>query len=99
MRYLTLAAIAATAFALPAGVSAQASASVAAEANVLAPISVANEQDLQFGDVIPGFPTTVAPADAGAGRLQVSGAGTLEVTASWRARSSGDRSGRISSID
>jgi len=71
---------AAALIALPGAVAAQASASVQAEATVLAPITVANEQDLQFGDVIPGYATTVAPASGDAGRFQVSGAGALEFT-------------------
>ena len=79
MRKLTITAAVAAILALPGFVSAQASASVQAQATVLAPISVANEQDLEFGDVVPGFATTVAPGDLGAGRFQVSGAGVLEV--------------------
>lgn len=79
MRKLTTAAFAAALFLAPSLVEAQ-SASIQALATVQAPISVANEQDLQFGDVIPGFPTTVAPSDPDAGRFLVSGAGALEVT-------------------
>lgn len=80
MRNLILATAALAFVALPSLAEAQASASIQAEATVLAPISVANEQDLQFGDVIPGFPTTVAPGDPDAGRFQVGGSGALEVT-------------------
>ena len=80
MRKLTITAAVAAILALPGLVSAQASASVLAQATVLAPISVANEQDLEFGDVIPGIATTVLPgAPLAAGRFQVSGAGVLEV--------------------
>jgi hypothetical protein len=79
MRKLTITAALAAILALPGLVSAQASASVQAQATVLAPISVANEQDLEFGDVIPGYSTTVLPGALASGRFQVSGAGVLEV--------------------
>lgn len=70
---------AAALIALPGAVAAQVSGSVQAEATVLAPITVANEADLQFGDVLPGLASTVAPASSDAGRFRVSGAGASEV--------------------
>ena len=79
MRKLTITAAVAAILALPGLVSAQASASVLAQATVLAPISAAGEQDLEFGDVVPGFATTVLPGALSAGRFQVTGAGVLEV--------------------
>lgn len=80
MRKLTMTAIAAALLALPGAAAAQSSASVQAFATVLAPISVTSQQNLQFGEVIPGFASTVAPADAGAGRFLLSGGDLLEVT-------------------
>ena len=79
MRKLTITAAVAAILALPGLVSAQASASVQAQATVLAPISAAGEQDLEFGDVVPGFARTVSPGAAEAGRFQVSGGGAREV--------------------
>jgi hypothetical protein len=80
MRNWTMPAITAALLALPGAATAQATASVQAEATVLAPIAVADEQNLEFGELIPGFATTVAPADLGAGRFQLTGANELEVT-------------------
>ncbi|MEX2466273.1 MAG: hypothetical protein WD995_05150 [Gemmatimonadota bacterium] len=80
MSKLTMTVVAAAILAFPGLASAQASASVQALATVLAPISVSNLQDLQFGDVIPGVATTIAPSAGDAGQYAVSGAGVLEVT-------------------
>ncbi len=81
MRKLTVTAALAAILALPGLVSAQATASAAigAQATVLAPLAVANEQDLEFGDVIPGFARTILPGELAAGRFQVSGGGVSEV--------------------
>ena len=52
--------------ALPGGMAAQSnSAQLTASAQVLAPIDVSFVSDLNFGDVLPGVPTVVAPADGG----------------------------------
>jgi spore coat protein U-like protein len=80
MRNLTNGLLLAALLALPGALAAQA-ASVTATANVLANITVADFQDLDFGDVIPGFGETVAPDDFGnVGVFHVTGAGTLEVS-------------------
>jgi hypothetical protein len=71
---------AAALLALPGAVSAQASGSITALATVLTPLAVSNQADLLFGDVIPGVPSTVAPADANAGRFLVSGSDILQVS-------------------
>lgn len=75
---LLLAGLALTA-AAPLAAQSTASANIQANANVLAPISASGEQDLDFGDVIPGFDETVAPGDTEAGQFHVSGAGNLQV--------------------
>lgn len=79
MRNRLLLAFAAAAIALPSAAAAQNSATIEATATVLDPITVAFVQDLAFGEVIPGFPLTVAPADANAGQFQISGGSTAEV--------------------
>jgi hypothetical protein len=81
MRKLTITAALAAILALPGIVSAQASASASldARATVLAPISVTDLQDLEFGDIIPGFARTILPGAAEAGRFQVSGGGASQV--------------------
>ncbi len=56
------------------------SANVQATANVLGNLTVTGQQDLLFGDVFPGLAKTVAPADGGAGRFQIGGTGTYEVS-------------------
>jgi len=75
--------LAASLLTLPSALSAQASASVGATANVLAQLSASGAADLQFGDVIPGFSRTVAPGDPDAGRFLIGGAGALEVSLSF----------------
>ncbi len=71
---------AAIALALPGVLSAQVSANIQATANVLAPLTVTGTQVLDFGDVIPGVPSTLLPDDANAGSFTVAGYSTLEVT-------------------
>jgi hypothetical protein len=63
--------------ALPPAVSGQESADITARANVLERIAVSNQNDLEFGDVIPGFSSSVAPDDPSAGRFLVTGASGL----------------------
>lgn len=63
--------------ALPLALSAQESADITARANVLERIAVTNQNDLDFGDVIPGFSSSVAPDDPSAGRFLVTGASGL----------------------
>lgn len=63
---------------LPLALSGQESADITARANVLERIAVMNQNDLDFGDVIPGFSSTVAPDDPSAGRFLVTGASGLE---------------------
>jgi len=79
MRQRLLVAVA-TAVVLPGALSAQVSANIQATANVLAPLTVSGTQALDFGDVIPGVPSTLPPDDASAGSFTVGGYGTLEVT-------------------
>lgn len=64
--------------ALPLALHGQESADITATANVLERIAVASQNDLDFGDVIPGFSSTVAPDDPSAGRFLVTGATGLE---------------------
>ena len=54
-------------------VDAQASGSIQALANVLAPITVAAGQNLDFGNVTPGVNKTVAVTDATSGRFDATG--------------------------
>jgi hypothetical protein len=79
MRKLTMTVAAAALLALPALAEAQATATIAAEATVLAPIAVTDLDALAFGDVIPGVSTTIAPAATGSGSFQLAGAGILQV--------------------
>ena len=81
MRNSTFLAVALAAFvALPGGTAAQSNtADLTATAQVLAPIDVSFVSDLDFGDVLPGVPMTVAPADAGAGQFTVTGATSEDV--------------------
>jgi len=83
--HLTVAALAA-ALSLPMGAQAQASAtaSVNATANVLSQLTATAEQSLDFGDVVPGFPATVAPSNTNAaGIVSISGAPGREVAISF----------------
>jgi hypothetical protein len=61
----------------------QNSASINATATVLAAITVAAGNDLQFGNVTPGANKTIAIADAGAGRFDVTKAANTGVTLSF----------------
>ena len=75
MRNRLLLALAAAALALPGAASAQApSDNITATAVVLSPISVTGTDGLDFLDVLPGVPMTVAPGDAAAGAFLVTGA-------------------------
>lgn len=55
-------------------------ASINATANVLRPVTVAAQNNLDFGNVFPGVNASVALTDATAGRWQVSGETSAEVT-------------------
>ena len=59
---------------------AQTSANIQATATVLSAVTVSAGQDLQFGNVTPGVNKTVAFADAGAGRFDVTKAATQGIT-------------------
>ena len=59
---------------------AQTSANIQATATVLSAVTVSAGQDLQFGNVTPGVDKTVAIADAGAGRFDVTKAATQGIT-------------------
>lgn len=59
-------------------------ASINANANVLQPLTVAAQNDLDFGNVFPGVNKTVAITDAAvSGRWQMTGAGGAEVDLSF----------------
>jgi hypothetical protein len=62
---------------------AQNSANIQATATVLSAVTVAAGNDLQFGNVTPGVNKTVAIADAGAGRFDVTKAASQGVTLSF----------------
>ena len=62
---------------------AQTSANIQATATVLSAVTVAAGNDLQFGNVTPGVNKTIAIADAGAGRFDVTKAATQGVTLSF----------------
>jgi len=65
-------------------VSAQAGGTVAADAVVVTVgMTIATLQDLNFGTVIKGVPTTVVPTAANAGEWQVSGSGNAFVIISF----------------
>ena len=61
-------------------VEAQNSANIQATATVLSAITVAAGNNLQFGNVTPGVNKTIAIADAGAGRFDVTKAANEGVT-------------------
>lgn len=83
MRKLALTALAAAALALPGTVSAQ-DATMTVTANVLAPLTVAVGQDLDFGDVLPGVTQTILSSTTGtAGRFDITGSGAAEVDLSF----------------
>ncbi len=63
-----------------AGLQAQTSANIQATATVLSAVTVAAGQDLQFGNATPGVNKTVAIADAGAGRFDVTKAASQGIT-------------------
>lgn len=69
----------ATALGVPATARAQNSADITAQANVLTPLTVTGQQDLDFGDVFPGVASTVAVADVSAGRWLTTGSSGAEV--------------------
>jgi hypothetical protein len=66
-----------------AAVEAQTSANIQATATVLSAVTVTGIQDLQFGNVTPGVNKTVAIADAGAGRFDVTKAASQGLTLSF----------------
>lgn len=63
----------------PVTAQAQNSADITAQANVLTPLTVAGQQDLDFGDVFPGVASTVTVANASAGRWLTTGSSGAEV--------------------
>jgi hypothetical protein len=62
---------------------AQNSADITAQANVLTPLTVTGQQDLDFGDVFPGLAGTVAVSDVAAGRWLTTGSSGAEVQLSF----------------
>jgi len=58
-------------------------ASIQATATVLAQLTVTGQDPLEFGQVLPGIPSTVAAGDPAAGRFLVSGAGSNTVQLSF----------------
>ncbi len=62
---------------------AQTSATIEATATVLSAVTVNAGPDLQFGNVTPGVPKTIAIGDAGAGRFDVTKATGAGVTLSF----------------
>ncbi len=78
MRNPLFLAFAAAFLVIPMALSAQ-SATITATAEVIPPLTVAGARDLDFGEVIPGFPRSVAPDDASSGQWQIGGTGTYEV--------------------
>ena len=84
MRTTVLSAVLAAAFSAGVGTAeAQTSANIQATATVLSAITVAAGNNLQFGNVTPGVNKTVAIADAGAGRFDVTKAANQGVTLSF----------------
>lgn len=80
MRTRILTALAAAALLAPGALAGQSnSASIQANANVLAPLTVNPGNNLLFSGVIPGIQMSVAPTDANAGSFILSGFGGLEV--------------------
>ena len=69
---------------LPGRLTAQSGATVSADAVVVTVgMTIATLQDLNFGTVIKGVPTTVLPTAANAGEWQVSGSGNAFVIISF----------------
>jgi hypothetical protein len=56
------------------------SASITATANVLQPLTVQGQQNLNFGNVYPGTSVTVGNDAAGTGRFRIAGVNGAEVT-------------------
>ncbi len=79
MRNSIIAFAAAALLALPGAVSGQNTADIQALAEVLSPIDVTAVADLNFGQVLPGVPTVVAPGAATGGAFTVSGAADQDV--------------------
>lgn len=79
MRNPILLAFAAAFLVIPMALSAQ-SATITATAEVIPPLTVTGSRDLDFGEVIPGFPRTVAPDGANSGQWQIGGTGIYEVS-------------------
>lgn len=79
-----LAAALAASLSLGAGaLQAQTSASINATATVLSALTVTGASDLQFGNVTPGVNKTIAIADAGAGRFDVTKAAATGIALSF----------------
>jgi hypothetical protein len=78
MRNPILLAFAAAFLVIPMALSAQ-SATITATAEVIPPLTVTGARDLDFGEVIPGFPRSVTPDNASSGLWQIGGTGTYEV--------------------
>lgn len=76
----TACAVAVLGWVLPSPAWAQNSADITAQANVLTPLTVTGQANLDFGNVFPGVNKTVAITDATAGRWLVQGEGGAEVT-------------------
>jgi len=66
--------------AFPTMAEAQATASASANAVVLAQLAAEQVRDLEFGDLIPGFPRTVLPADPAAAQFLITGAPGVQVS-------------------
>ena len=67
-----------------AGVASAATGDIQATANVLQPLSVTdNLRDLDFGDVFPGLPTSVAFTDPTSGQWRINGEAGKEVDISF----------------
>lgn len=80
MRTRLITALAAAALLAPGALAGQSNAaSIQANANVLAPLTVNPGNNLLFNSVIPGINMNVAPGDANAGSFIVSGFGGLQV--------------------
>ena len=78
----------ATAVALLAGLAGAAhaqtqTASITAQAVVQSPLNVTAGNNLDFGNVLPGVPKSVAAADASAGSFRIQGQSTFEVAMTY----------------
>ena len=83
MLRIRLASIAIAALVVAAAPASAQSNFVAATADVVTPLTVNSLSPLAFGNVYPGLAKTVAPTDAGAGKLSVAGFAGAEVAISF----------------